>query len=174
MSHIRLLLAVASALALAACAPSASKSDLSNPSPPAPTATPAVISGAASAQSAGADFGANADGTYPYGQASGVQTSNAGSGRDDTTVSGPDGTIWLKPGAANETYRRDADSCYSFARAQNAHDARIESDSRAAFRDTTGGIGLVQLRQRMSQFARSNRMPRLFGKCMEAKGYSRG
>jgi len=169
MSHIRLLLAAASALALVACAPTAKKTDLSVLPPPE------TIDGAASAQSAGADFGANTGGTYPYGSANDVQTSNAGTGREDATISGPDGTIWLKPDVANESYRIDADNCYSFARAQIAHDARIESDAGAAINDSTGGgIGLVQLRQRMNQYARSNRVPRLFGQCMEAKGYSRG
>ena len=154
MSHVRLLLAVASALVLTACAPAA-KYWASAPAP----APPPTVDSAASAQSVSAD---------------GVQTSNASSRQQAPTIPGPDGAIWLKPDAASETYRIDADSCYSFARAQNAHDARIESDSNAAFRDSTSGFGQIQLRQRMNQYARTNRLPRLFGQCMEAKGYTRG
>ncbi len=152
MSHVRLMLAIASVLVLSACAPAA-KYWASAPAPP-PT-----IDSAASAQSVSVD---------------GVQTSNASSQRQVPTIPGPDGAIWLKPDAENEAYRIDADSCYSFARAQNEHDARIESDSNAAFRDSTSGFGQVQLRQRMNQYARTNRLPRLFGQCMEAKGYTRG
>ena len=166
MSHFRLFLAAASALALAACAPAA-KYRTSAP-PPTP------VNSAGSTQSAGTDIGANSGGTYPYGSAGGVQTSNAGVGQDARTTTGPDGAIWLKPDTPNARYRTDADNCYSYARAQTDHDARIESDSGAAFRDATGGIGVVELQRRMNHFARTNRMPRLFGKCMEAKGYTRG
>jgi hypothetical protein len=167
MNHIRLLPVVVFTLALAACAPPA-KPRISAPPPPT------AIDSTGSAQSAGTGFGANSGGTYPYGSAGGVQTSNASDGQEDGTVTGPNGVIWLKPGTANARYRADADDCYSYARAQTDHDARIESDSRAAFNDSTGGIGVVELRQRMNHFARSNRMPRLFGQCMEAKGYTRG
>lgn len=167
MRHIPLLLAAASALVLAACAPIAT-SRVSAPPPPT------AIDSAASAQSAGSDFGVNTGGTYPYGSAGGVQTGNASAGREDPTTIGPDGAIWLKPGTPNERYRTDADDCYSYARAQTDHDARIESDAGAAFNDSTGGSGVIQLRQRMNQFARTNRLPRLFGQCMEAKGYTRG
>ncbi|MHA1599807.1 MAG: hypothetical protein ACTSW2_03190 [Alphaproteobacteria bacterium] len=167
MSHFRLLLAAASALALAACAPTG-KSRIAAPLPPTTTDS------AVSAQSAATDIGANTGGTYPYGNAGGVQTSNAGAGQNARTSTGPDGAIWLKPDTPNARYRTDADNCYSYARAQTNHDARIESDSVAAFQDTTGGIGVIELQQRMNQFARKNRMPRLFGKCMEAKGYTRG
>ena len=172
MRHIRLLLAVASALALAACAQTAPKSTFSV-APPS-----AAVNAVASPQSAGADLSTNTGGTYPYGQAIDTQTSNANAGasagQDYPTVPGPDGAVWLKPDAANETYRMDADSCYSFARAQLDHDARIERDAGAATRDSTAGIGLVQLQRRMNQFARSNRVPRVFSQCMEAKGYTRG
>jgi len=167
MRHISLLLAAASALALAACAPTTKSRDSALP-------PPTEIGSTAPAQSAGTDFGANTGGTYPYGKAGGVQTSNATTGREDATITGPDGTIWLKPGTANERYQADADDCYSYARAQTDHDARIESDAGAAFKDSTGGSGVIELRQRMSQFARTNRLPRLFGQCMEAKGYTRG
>ena len=167
MRHISLLLVAASALALAACAPT-TKSRVSAPAPPT------TIDSTASAQSAGADFSANTGGTYPYGKTGGVQTSNASAGREDPTTTGPDGAIWLKPDTANERYQADADDCYSYARAQNDHDARIESDAGAAFDDSTAGSGVIQLRQRMNQFARTNRFPRLFGQCMEAKGYTRG
>lgn len=168
MSHIRLLLAVASALALTACAPT-EKSRFSGLAP-----APAANYSAEPAQPAGAGLGTDTVGTYPDGNADGVQTSNAGAGREAPTTTGPDGTIWLKPDAANETYRIDADSCYSYALAQTNHDARIESDAGAVFNEPAGGIGLVQLRRRMSNFARTNRIPRLFGDCMEAKGYTRG
>ena len=168
MSHIRLLLAAASALALAACAPTGK----SSPSVPPPS--PTLTDSAAPAQSAGTGFGTNSGGTYPYGSADRVQTSNAGTGQEDPTVTGPNGAIWLKPGTTNQRYRADADDCYSYARAQTEHDARMESDAGAAFSDSTGGIGVVELRQRMNNFARTNRLPRLFGQCMEAKGYTRG
>ncbi len=165
MRYFSLLLAAAAVLALAACTPAA-KSGVSAP--------PTAIDSSESAQPAGPDSGANSGGTYPDGNAGGAQSTAAGSGPEDATFTGPDGAIWLKPDTPNERYRSDADDCYSYARAQTDHDARIESDTNAALHDTTGGIGVVELRQRMNQFARTNRLPRLFGQCMEAKGYTRG
>lgn len=166
MSPFRLLLAAVAVLGLAACAPTA-KSDISAPPASAP------LDAAAPAPPPGAEVGADIGGTDPYGSAGGAPTGNAGAGAEDATISGPDGTIWLKPGAARDAYRNDADNCYGYARAQTENDARIESDSGAALRDSTGGIGVVELQQRMNQYARGNRMQRLFGQCMEAKGYSR-
>lgn len=163
MSHIHLLLAAAFVLALAAC----------TPAPPAPTSALPPPATAPSAASAG-NVGANSGGTYPYGSAPTVQTSNAEAVQDSGTVVGPGGAIWLKPGTANEHYRSDADDCYGYAQAQINHDARIESDADAAFGDRARITASVALQQQMSQFGRDKRLPRLFGRCMEAKGYTRG
>lgn len=163
MIDFRLLLAAASVLALAACAPA----------PSAPTSALPPPATAPSASAAGT-VGANAGGTYPYGSAPAVQTSTAEAAQDSGTVVGPGGAIWLKSGTANERYRSDADDCYGYAQAQIDHDARIESDADAAFGDRARNTASVALQQQMSQFGRDKRLPRLFGQCMKAKGYTRG
>jgi hypothetical protein len=163
MTDFRLLLDAAIVLALAAC----------TPAPPAPTTAlppPATAPGAPSAGNAGANSG----GTYPYGSAPAVQTSNAEAAQDSGTVVGPGGAIWLKSGTANERYRSDADDCYGYAQAQINHDARIESDADAAFGDRARITASSTLQRQMSLFGREKRLPRLFGQCMEAKGYTRG
>ena len=159
MIDFRLLLAAASVLALAAC----------TPAPSTPTSALPPPATAPSASAAG-----NVGGTYPYGSAPTVQTGNAEAAQDSGTVVGPGGAIWLKSGTANERYRSDADDCYGYAQAQINHDARIESDADAAFGDRARNTASVALQQQMSQFGRDKRLPRLFGQCMEAKGYTRG
>ena len=89
-------------------------------------------------------------------------------------VPGPDGTVWIKPGMTSERYRADADNCYRFARGRVAHDARIEQDASAAFDRSSDGLGLSALRERMQGFERDQSLPRLFGDCMESKGYTGG
>lgn len=167
MSQVRLLLAAAAALALVACAPTPR-------STPSELVTPPATAGEAPAQAGAGEPGPNSGGTYPYGSPSTVQTGNAEAGQENATVTGPGGSIWLKPGTTNERYRADADDCYSYAQAQIANDARIESDANAAFSETPGSITSTALRRQMSQFARDRSLPRLFGECMEAKGYTRG
>jgi hypothetical protein len=167
MVHFRLLLAATFVLALAACAPA--KPISSSALPP-----PASAQDTAPSASAAPDAGSNSGGTYPYGSATAVQTGNAAAAQDSGTVVGPSGAIWLKSGTANERYRSDADDCYGYAQAQINHDARIESDADAAFGDRARNTASVALQQQMSQFAREKRLPRLFGQCMEAKGYTRG
>lgn len=84
----------------------------------------------------------------------------------------PEGTEWVKPGVTSERYRADVDDCYSYAQAQIARDVRIESDSRAAFEGSPSGLGLNELRGRMSDFERRKRRLSLFNNCMVAKGYT--
>ncbi len=87
-------------------------------------------------------------------------------------VSTLENSQWGKPGATNAQYRADLESCYNFAQAQIAHDERIESDTGAAFDAFPSGIGVAELKGRMSQFERGNRRASLYGECMRAKGYS--
>jgi len=148
MNLLRLLLAAASVLALAACAPA--------PKPAVSVST------------------SNALTAPQIGAAPVEQSSTAAAGQSDSPIVGPDGAVWLKSGEKSERYRDDADNCFSFARARVDRDARFESDASAANSDFGGGTGLRDLRQRMNNFERENRMPRLFGQCMEAKGYTRG
>ena len=167
-----LLIAAACAFALSACAsaPSAPKTEV-----PLPSATAgADTSAAAGATPYGAAY---AGGTYPYGadqkadtgvaQQANVQSS------EEIIVMGPDGTVWIRSGAADTRYQSDVDSCYTFAQARVDHDERIESDVSAAFQTEAGGLGLASLRGRMNNFERSRRRPSLFNSCMVAKGYSR-
>lgn len=86
----------------------------------------------------------------------------------------PGGTQWVKPGVTDERYRADLEDCYRYAQAQVAHDARIESDSGAAFESFPSGLGWTELRGRMSEFERNQRRSILFSNCMVAKGYDRG
>ena len=149
MNFPHLLLAAASVLALAACAPGPKPAVSAGPSdslaaPPQPGAAPTD------------------------------RSSTAAPGQSEAPIVGPDGTIWLKSGEKSERYQEDADNCYSFARARVDRDARLESDAGAAISDFSTGTGLRELRQRMNNFERENRLPRLFGQCMEAKGYTRG
>lgn len=167
MSQVRLLLAAAAALALVACAPTPRTS-------PSDLVTPPAAAGEAPAQAGAGEPGPNTGGTYPYGSPPAGPTGTAEAGQESATVTGPGGTIWLKPGTPNERYQADADDCYSYAQAQIANDARIESDANAAFADAPGNITSTALRRQMSQFARDQSLPRLFGQCMEAKGYTRG
>ena len=149
MNRLHLLLAAASVLALAACAPALK--------PGGPAATPGTLT--APPQSTAAPTG---------------QSGTTATEQSEDPIVGPDGTVWLKTGVKSERYRADADDCFSFARAQVDRDERFENDAGAAISDSSGGNGLKELRQRMSQFERQNRLPRLFGQCMEAKGYTRG
>ncbi len=158
------LIAAAAVLALAACStfPSAPKTSVAQP----PSATAPAQPGAPASPPGG---------TYPYGtvlttEAGPAQQANA---RDEIVVTGPDGTVWIQPGTTSQRRRGDADSCYAYARGQVAHDARIESDVRMAFQSEAGGLGLADLRSRMSYFERTRRLPTLFNNCMVAKGYSR-
>jgi hypothetical protein len=167
MSHFRLLLAAASVLALAACAQTP-------PTPASALPPPATAPSTAPASSAAGDAGSNSGGTYPYGSAAAVQTGTAETAPDSDAIVGPGGAVWQKSGTANERYRADADDCHGFALAQINHDAQIESDADAAFGDRLGNTASTALRQQMSQYGREQRLPRLFGQCMEAKGYTRG
>lgn len=167
-----LLVAAACAFALSACAsaPSAPKTEV-----PPPSATAGADS---SATAGGTSYGgANVGGTYPYGAVQKADTgtpqqANAQSS-EEIVVMGPDGTVWIRSGAADARYQSDVDSCYAYAQAQIDHDVRIESDVSAAFQSEAGGLGLASLRGRMNNFERSRRKPSLFNSCMVAKGYSR-
>ncbi len=77
-----------------------------------------------------------------------------------------------KDDEASAQHRADLEACYRFAQARIAHDARIESDSGAAFDAYPSGIGVAELSGRMSEFARRNRRSILYGDCMRDKGYS--
>ncbi len=156
-----LLIAAACAFALSACAsaPSAPKTEV-----PLPSATAgADTSAAARATTYGAD---------PKADTGVAQQANAQSS-EEIIVMGPDGTVWIRSGAADTRYQSDVDSCYTFAQARVDHDERIESDVSAAFQTEAGGLGLASLRGRMNNFERSRRRPSLFNSCMVAKGYSR-
>ncbi len=132
---------------------------------------------------------ANTGGTYPYGtvQAAAQETTQGFAIKvpqqapqqakaeitEGVVVMGPDGKVWLRAGGDNAAYRGDVDSCYAYARGQVAHDARIESDVASAFDSDAAGFGLTELRGRMNNFERGNRVPALFSACMSAKGYNR-
>ena len=168
-----LLIAVASVLALAAC--SSAPSTTQKVSPP-PATAPGPDQPAAGGTSVSGNV--NTGGTYPYGT---VQKLGTGASQETGTgvtegvvVMGPDGTVWIRSDASDdEHYRTDVDSCYAYARAQVAHDVRIESDRHAAFESEAGGLGLAALRSQMDNFERSRRIPSLFNNCMASKGYSR-
>jgi hypothetical protein len=170
----RLSLAAAALAVLAAC------SGGSAPRTAAP-APEAALSAPPAPETGQSGYGtANTGGTYPYGavppagaEAPAAAGQHGAGAEEGVIVHGPDGSVWIKPGATTERYRADVDSCYAYAQAQIAHDARIESDSGAAFPDANDGFGLSALRGRMSNFERANRRPVLFSKCMEAKGYIR-
>ncbi len=136
---------------------------------------------------------ANTGGTYPYGtvqvtaqgtaQKTGQKTAQGfaikvpqeanAETTEGVVVMGPDGTVWLLGAGDNVAYQGDVESCYAYARGQVDHDARIERDVTSAFDADAGGFGLTELRGRMSNFERSNRVPALFSACMSAKGYNR-
>jgi hypothetical protein len=184
-------IAAACVLALSACAsaPPAQRTRAAATvvEAPPPTAADSMIQPAATQVSA---YGAaNTGGTYPYGTAQRTVQKTAQAfaikvpqqapqqANSDTTegvvVVGPDGTVWLRDAADDTAYQGDVDSCYAYARGQVAHDARIERDVASAFDSGAGGFGLTELRGRMSNFERGNRMPALFSSCMMAKGYNR-
>ncbi len=167
-----LLIAAACALALSACASAPRVSKTSVP-PPSATAAPEQP-----AATGGSVYGAaNTGGTYPYGTIQGAGNGTTQQAAADATdriiVLDTDGTVWIQSGAVDPRYQGDVDSCYAYARGQVAHDARIESDVRAAFQSEAGGLGLAALRGRMNNFERTRRVPSLFSSCMVAKGYSR-
>ena len=170
MKFLKPLLAVAAASALAAC--SYSFQGGAAPSravtPPAQPAAPGTASFS----------GANTGGTYPYGTATSTPLDTAagseqGSEQDGIVLMDPEGNVWVRSDTADERYRADVESCYSYAQARVDHDARIESDVNAAFQTSARGFGLRELRGRMSNFERTQRRPVLFSDCMVAKGYAR-
>lgn len=179
-------IAAACFLALSACAsvfPPPGESAPTAKVPP-PAASDSKIQPAAAPDSA-PDSAANTGGANPDGtdQAGGQQVSqgstvNAPQQANAETTEGvvvlaPDGTVWSRGGGADADYQRDVESCYAYARGQVDHDARIESDVTSAFRSDSDGLGLTELRGRMSHFERHNRVPALFNSCMIAKGYDR-
>lgn len=183
-----ILIACACAMALAACAATPSVApQASGAAPPPPAASSGGIQPAA-AEASG--YGAaNTGGTYPYGTIqtdaqktaqktapktvlNAPQQANTGP-TEGIVVMGPDGAVWQRAGETSAAYQGDVDSCYAYARAQIAHDVRIESDVGAAFDSEAEGLGLTALRGRMNNFERSQRLPALFNSCMTAKGYSR-
>ncbi|MCH8997002.1 MAG: hypothetical protein IID48_01885 [Proteobacteria bacterium] len=147
------LIAAAAASVLAACSfsPSAPRTSVPTSPPSLSFYQPATTAGPA----------------YGVAQEATVETT------EEIVLMDPDGTVRIRPGTASEPYREDADSCYSYARGQVAHDARIESDVSAAFQSEAGGLGLAGLRRRMNNFERTRRVPTLFNRCMVAKGYGR-
>lgn len=169
---VRLSLAAAVLAALAGCSGGYAPRGAA-PAPEAKAAPPPASTSGDSGYGA-----ANTGGTYPYGAvppagAEAPATTESPGAEEGIVVHAPDGSVWVKPGATTERYRADVDSCYAYAQAQVAHDARIESDAGAALPDGNDGFGLSALRGRMSNFERTNRRPALFSNCMEAKGYIR-
>ncbi len=84
-----------------------------------------------------------------------------------------DSTEWGKPGESNAQYRADLEACFDFARAQIAHDERMETETNAAFEVFPSGTGVTQLSAQMNSFERGNRRSSLYNECMRAKGYRR-
>ncbi len=191
-----ILIATACVLALSACAaaPPAQRTrapatlapaTLAKALPP-PAASGMIQPVAAQVSAYGA---ANTGGTYPYGtvQTAAQKTTQGfaikvpqqapqqatAETTEGVVVMAPDGTVWQRAGGENATYRSDVDSCYAYAHGQVAHDVRIESDVASAFDFDAGGFGLAELRGRMNNFERGNRVPALFSSCMTAKGYNR-
>lgn len=76
------------------------------------------------------------------------------------------------PDTGSAQYRADLESCFSFARARIARDEQMEADSSAAFDAYPQGLGMGEIRSRMSKFANRNRRSKLNSDCMRAKGYS--
>ena len=167
------LIAAPAALVLAACSfsPSTPKTSVPPSSPSLslyqPTTTAGPAYGVAKVGRAYPDD-AIRNGNSGVAQEASVETT------EEIVLMGPDGTVRvIRPSTASERYREDADSCYAYARGEVAHDARIEIDVNAAFENEAGGLGLAGLRRRMNNFERTRRVPTLFNRCMEAKGYGR-
>lgn len=150
---LRVLLA---GLALSACSGQAKL----GVSPPAPPAAPAPLTSPAPILAPAPALAPAPEGTAPPDEGGKV------------VVSGPDGAVWTKSGATADRIRADMDNCFSYARAQIAHDVRIEEQPPSTFDTSFGGLGLIELQSRMNAFERNRRTPALVSACMRAKGYA--
>lgn len=82
-----------------------------------------------------------------------------------------EGAGWTRPETSAEQFQADADACLDYARAQVAHDARVEEDIGAAREPSQPGLGLENLKGRMSAYERQRRERELFRDCMRSQGY---
>lgn len=106
---------------------------------------------------------------------SGLPSATAPAGETSPLLSvPPEALVWSQPGVADARRQDDIESCYAFSRARVRSNRQIDQDISGNLSQSGSYNVARQFQGRLDDFEARNRESRLFGDCMESKGYVQG
>jgi len=75
---------------------------------------------------------------------------------------------------SNAQRQKDAEDCYSYARASVARDVQVQDDRSAIFDESSNNRDVYAFTNRMEEFGNEQRLGSLYESCMASKGYVGG
>lgn len=75
---------------------------------------------------------------------------------------------------SNAQREKDAEDCYTYARASVARDIQVQDDRSAIFDESSNNRDVYAFTNRLDEYGNEQRFNSLFADCMSSKGYAGG